>query len=83
MENIYIISTIIAFLYLLIKFAEMRMINKETKTIKELVTDSLIVFISVICGNFVFVQMQPLSEMILGDGNWQINIFQHQLKVGL
>ena len=71
MENIYIISTIIAFLYLLIKFAEMRMINKETKTIKELVTDSLIVFISVICGNFVFVQMQPLSEMILGDGNAQ------------
>ena len=71
MENIYIISTIIAFLYLLIKFAEMRMVNKETKTIKELVTDSLIVFISVICGNFVFVQMQPLSEMILGDGNAQ------------
>jgi len=71
MENIYIISTIIAFLYLLIKFAEMRMLNKETKSIKELVTDSLIVFISVICGNFVFLQMQPLSEMILGDGNAQ------------
>ena len=71
MENIYIISTIISFLYLLIKFAEMRMLNKETKSIKELVTDSLIVFISVICGNFVFLQMQPLSEMILGDGNAQ------------
>ncbi len=71
MENIYIISLVIAFFYLLVKFIEMRMIKKENTPVKELVTDTIFVFFSVVCGDFIFRQMQPLGEIILGDGNAQ------------
>ena len=71
MENIYVISGIISIAYLLFKFAEMRCLQKETKSLKELVKDSLMVFVSVIVGEFTYRQMHPLSKMILGDGSTQ------------
>lgn len=71
MDNIYIISLVIAFVYLLAKFVEMRVIKKESTPLKELVTDTIFVFVSVVCGDFIFRQMQPLGEIILGDGNVQ------------
>ena len=69
MENIYVVSGIISVAYLLFKFAEMRCFNKESRPIKELFKDALMVFLSVVVGNFTHKQMQPLSKMILGDGN--------------
>lgn len=71
MENIYIISAIISIAYLLFKFTEMRCLQKETKPLKELIKDGLMVFVSVIIGDFTYRQMHPISKMILGDGSTQ------------
>ena len=71
MENIYIVSGIISVAYLLFKFAEMRCLQKETKPLKDLVQDGIMVFVSVIIGEFTYRQMHPLSKMILGDGSTQ------------
>jgi hypothetical protein len=50
MENVLIQSGIIAFLFLLIKFAEMRIVLKENKPVKLLLRDGIIVFVSVFIG---------------------------------
>ena len=47
MDNLFINAGIIAFIYILVKFAEMRVILKENKPLKELVKDTIFVFISV------------------------------------
>ena len=71
MDNIYIVSALISVSYLIFKFAEMRILEKENKPIKDLVKDALMVYISVVVGNFTYQQMQPLSKMKLGDGSAQ------------
>jgi len=56
MENVLIQSGIIAFLYLLIKFGEMRLVLKENKPIKILLRDALIVYVSAFTGLYVIDQ---------------------------
>ena len=56
MENMFLISTIIAICYLLLKFIEMRFIEKENKPIKLLVRDTIIVYFSALLAFFVFHQ---------------------------
>jgi len=46
MNNQIITATIISLIYFIIKFIEMRFILKENKPLKQLIIDSLIVFIS-------------------------------------
>lgn len=46
MSNLVITSAIISVIYFLIKFFEMRFIIQENKPLKQLVIDTLIVFIS-------------------------------------
>ena len=46
MNNQILTSTIIAIIYFLAKFIEMRFILKENKPLKHLVIDAMIVFIS-------------------------------------
>ena len=46
MSNLVLTSGIISVIYFLIKFFEMRFILKENKPLKQLVIDSLIVFIA-------------------------------------
>lgn len=60
MNNIFIIAGIISVIFLLGKFIEMRFIEKESKPLKLLIRDSLIVYISVICGHFVLEQLKPV-----------------------
>ena len=50
MENIFILSGIIAVVFFIIKFLEMRFIEKETKPLKILFRDTIIVYISSILG---------------------------------
>ena len=47
------IALIIAIVFLVIKFIEMRFIDKESKPLKILIRDSLLVYFSVVFGNFV------------------------------
>jgi|TARA_Y100000816_G_C25681143_1_gene360666 hypothetical protein len=46
MSNLVMTSAIISVIYFLIKFFEMRFILKENKPLKQLVIDTLIVFIA-------------------------------------
>ena len=62
MANIFIIAGIISTIYFLIKFAEMRMVDKESKPLKFLVRDALLVYFSVLAGNFVAEQLKPIMD---------------------
>ncbi len=56
MDNIFVQAGIIAVLYLLIKFGEMRFVLKENKPIKFLMRDTVIVYISAIMGMYIIDQ---------------------------
>ena len=56
MENILMVASCIAFIYLLIKLIDIKYIKKEEKPLKVLLIDSIIVFISVIIGNILLEQ---------------------------
>jgi hypothetical protein len=62
MGNIFIDAGIISFVFFIVKFIEMRFIEKENKPLKLLVRDSLLVYFSVICGNFVVEQLKPIIQ---------------------
>ena len=53
MNNIFIIAAFIATTFLIVKFLEMRYIEKESKPLKLLIRDSVLVYFSVIISNFV------------------------------
>jgi len=60
MENIFVNAGIISLIYLLIKFAEMRLTQSSkdsAKPVKELIRDMLIVYVSVICGLYIIDEM--------------------------
>jgi hypothetical protein len=70
MGNIFIDAAIISAVFFVVKFVEMRFIDKESKPLKLLVRDSLMVYFSVIFGNFVIEQLKPmLQEVGEGAGN--------------
>uniref|UniRef100_A0A6C0KU56 Uncharacterized protein n=1 Tax=viral metagenome TaxID=1070528 RepID=A0A6C0KU56_9ZZZZ len=62
MGNIFIDAAIISFVFFIVRFIEMRFIDKESKPLKLLVRDSLLVYFSVICGNFVIEQLKPIIQ---------------------
>lgn len=64
MENYFIESGIISFIYLLIKFVEMRMVKKETKEIKELIRDTIIVYLSAVVGLYIINEFMPNNSVI-------------------
>jgi hypothetical protein len=53
MENIFFVAGIIAMVYLIVKFLEMRFILAEDKPLKNLIRDTLIVYLSVIIGYYI------------------------------
>lgn len=57
MSSVFIIAGTIAITYLLSKFLEMRYIEKESKPLKLLIRDTLIVYFSVIIANFIMDQL--------------------------
>ena len=66
MENIFIIAAVISVIFLISKFIEMRFVEKETKPLKLLIRDALLVYFSVVFGDFVIGQINP---MIKGGSN--------------
>lgn len=60
MDNIFFISGIISIIFFITKFLEMRFIEKESKPLKYLVRDTLVVYISVITGHFIVEQLSPI-----------------------
>jgi hypothetical protein len=56
MQNIYVTAFGIALIFMLIKFIDMRYISKENKPLKVLIIDTIVVYFSVLMGNFVIDQ---------------------------
>ena len=57
--NNFVLATIISFMYLIVKFIEMRFIEKENKPLKYLVRDCLLVYFSIMIGLVVIEQIDP------------------------
>ena len=58
MNNYILSSIVISVIYFIIKFIEMRFINKEATPIKDILKNTLIVFISSIMGGFLLEQFK-------------------------
>ena len=60
-NSIFFIAMAISVAYLIFKFIEMRFILKENKPLKVLARDTLIVYLSVLLGNFVMQQLTTVK----------------------
>jgi hypothetical protein len=72
MDNIFIIAGVISVIFIIAKFAEMRIIEKESKPLKILIRDALVVYFSAILGYFILEQLKP---MIQDGGNVETPVF--------
>ena len=67
MENIFVVAAIISVIFFIVKFMEMRVVDKESKPLKLLVRDTLVVYVSIVAGNFVYEQVTPaIAETVAG-----------------
>jgi hypothetical protein len=72
----FVTGVAVASAYLIFKFVEMRLILKENKPLKVLVRDTLLVYLSVILGNFVMEQiggnkiMTKIPQVFTNDPNF-------------
>ena len=64
MDNIFIIATVISVIFLISKFIEMRFVDSESKPLKLLIRDTLLVYFSVISGYFIMEQLKPVLETV-------------------
>ena len=60
MNNIFLVAGLMSVIFFISKFLEMRYVDKETKPLKLLVKDSLLVFVCVLAGNFILEQVKPV-----------------------
>ena len=58
--NTFAVAGIISFVFFIVKFIEMRFVDKENKPLKFLIRDTLLVYFSVIAGSFVLEQLKPV-----------------------
>ena len=66
MDNIFFVAAIMSLIFFIIKFLEMRYVDKEPKPLKFLIRDSLVVYFSVVIGNFILGQVEPaIKETIV------------------
>ena len=66
MDNIFIIAGVVAFIFLLAKFVEMRFVEKDNKPLKLLVRDALLVYFSVVIGYYIIEQLNPATVQNVG-----------------
>jgi hypothetical protein len=64
--NIFVIAAIVSIVFLIMKFIEMRFIEKENKPLKLLIRDALLVYVSVVSGYFIFEQLNSSVEKMTG-----------------
>ena len=64
MEKYLIHSGIIAFIYLLMKFVEMRITKNEAKPMKEMIRDTVIVYLSAIIGLYLIEEFMPTNAVV-------------------
>ena len=57
----FILAAVVAIVYIIFLFLEMRFIVKENKPVKLLFRDGLLVYLSVLLGDFLLNQLGPLK----------------------
>ena len=62
MDNIFLVAGIISIIFFIAKFLEMQYIEKESKPLKVLIRDTLVVYVSVVFGNFILDQLSPVIK---------------------
>jgi hypothetical protein len=62
MDNIFTFATVISFIFLIVKFIEMRFVEKESKPLKLLIRDALLVYFSIVVGYFIINQINPILK---------------------
>ena len=62
MSSIFVIAAVISIVFLLVKFIEMRFVDKENKPLKFLIRDTLLVYFSVVSGHFNLEQLKPVIQ---------------------
>lgn len=79
MDNIFIFSGFISFLFVIFKLIEMKFIEEEhKKPLKYLVRDALIVYFSVVIGSFIVEQVSPTVSNIMPNITEKPTIFEHE-----
>jgi len=74
MENIFVLSTLIAIVYFLAKFIEMRFVLKEIKPLKVLIRETLLAYISTVIGLFIANQFDMMKTAVNAIGGG-VNVF--------
>jgi len=72
MTSIFVIAAVISIIFLVAKFLEMRYIEKESKPLKFLIRDTLLVYFSVIIANFVLDQVNPFVGHVGGGSSSKV-----------
>jgi len=62
MDNIFLVAGIISMIFFVAKFLEMRYVEKESKPLKILIRDALVVYVSVVAGMFILEQLTPVIK---------------------
>lgn len=62
MDNIFLVAGIISIIFFIAKFLEMQYIEKESKPLKVLIRDALVVYVSVVSGIFILEQLSPVIK---------------------
>jgi hypothetical protein len=62
MDNIFLVAGIISVIFFVAKFLEMQYIEKESKPLKVLIRDALVVYVSVVSGIFILEQLSPVIK---------------------
>jgi hypothetical protein len=64
MSNIFLLSGFISILYFVVKFLEMRYIDNESKPLKLLIRDTIVVYFCILIGGFILSQFNPIIKEI-------------------
>lgn len=62
MDNIFLVAGIISVIFFVAKFLEMQYVEKESKPLKILIRDALVVYVSVVAGIFILEQLTPVIK---------------------
>jgi hypothetical protein len=72
MASIFIVAGVISVIFLLAKFLEMRFVDKESKPLKLLIRDTLLVYFSVLIANFI---MDQIKTTVISGGSHKTLVF--------
>ena len=72
MSNHFTTAGVIAFVYIIVKFLEMRFITKEIKPVKETTRDTIMVYITSVLSLFI---IQHIDETDIAKSNGSAGVF--------